>query len=114
MSSFAEAIRSIVRVKPGDLLHGEMRAIDDDPRARKTPKPVVSKPFSLVIKEGLGPEDYPRIAEKVRNLQFVKCLFDGLSKCSCSGCAKKYLSWAEYECWRKYDPAFNRMMLTKR
>jgi hypothetical protein len=62
------------------------------------------RPFK--ISEALGPEDYERVAAKVA-LHNVPDRWCGGGECACMGCANQYLSWAEYECWRKYAPEFN-------
>lgn len=71
--------------------------------------PLASNGFR--ISPALGAEHWPSINEKImardplqRWLRF--CRADG---CACMGCANLWLTWAEYECWRKYDPETNKI-----
>lgn len=71
--------------------------------------PLASNGFR--ISPALGAEHWPRINEKImardprqRWLRF--CL---ASECACMGCANLWLTWAEYECWRKYDSETNKI-----
>lgn len=72
--------------------------------------------MNLKIGEGLGESDLPAVQAKVAGLvasgkvtmgQLARwCEAKGV--CGCMGCANRHLSWAEWECWRKYDSAINR------
>ena len=62
----------------------------------------------LIIMDALGIDDYPRVAEKVR-LQNVPDYWCDATECGCKGCANRFLTWAEYECWHKYGPEFNKV-----
>lgn len=69
------------------------------------------KSGTFKVSEALGEDDYPRVAEKIAKLGEIKIPDRWCSggECACMGCANRYLSWAEYECWRKYAPEFNRV-----
>ncbi len=94
---------ALSRLSPDTLLTGEVRG-----RGVRT---VESLPWKaarrpLKLGEGLGRLDYERVAAKValHNVPDGWCEAD---ECACRGCANEYLSWAEYECWKKYAPEFN-------
>jgi hypothetical protein len=67
---------------------------------------------ALTITEGLDAADYPAVAAKVAahgvRDRWCAARAEG-RECACLGCANQHLTWAEYECWKKYDPAFNRI-----
>lgn len=61
----------------------------------------------LRIGEALGPEHLERVAQKIKDKEFSRwCYAD---ECACMGCWNLEISWAEYECWRKYNPKFNKV-----
>lgn len=71
--------------------------------------PLASNGFR--ISPAMGAEHWPRINEKImardpgqRWLRFCRA-----DECACMGCANLWLTWAEYECWRKYDPEANKI-----
>lgn len=62
----------------------------------------------LNITEALDASEYPRVAAKVaaNNVRDYWC---ESTECACRGCANNFLTWAEYECWKKYAPEFNKV-----
>ena len=71
--------------------------------------PLASNGFR--ISPALSAEHWTRINEKImardpgqRWLRFCQA-----DECACMGCANLWLTWAEYECWRKYDPEANKI-----
>lgn len=67
--------------------------------------------MKLNIGAGLTRDDYPRVAEKIKVLPQPLRWCDTTGECACMGCANMLMTWAEYECWRKYAPEFNRARL---
>ncbi|WP_432263002.1 hypothetical protein [Cupriavidus sp. TMH.W2] len=69
-------------------------------------------PTLLTVTEALDARDYPRVADKVATLgvrdHWCRAAADG-RECACIGCANRHLTWAEYECWKKYAPQFNQI-----
>lgn len=61
------------------------------------------------ISEGLGAEHYERIAKKIVDQGIPDRWCTAAYECACAGCANRKLSWAEYECWKKYNPEFNKI-----
>lgn len=59
----------------------------------------------------LGPADYEWVAEKVKRHN-VPNRWCEASECMCMGCANRHLTWAEFECWRKYTPENDRIKVT--
>lgn len=79
----------------------------------KTPN--ASKPL-LGMAEGLDQADLPTVQAKIRALvssgrvtlaQLATWCTAAGSECACRGCPNRHLTWAEWECWRKYDPGVN-------
>lgn len=66
-----------------------------------------NRPFK--ISAALGPEHYDNVARKMANIDphHYRWCFGG--ECGCMGCLTRKISWAEYECWRKYNPEFNKV-----
>jgi hypothetical protein len=70
----------------------------------------------IKITEGLDAADYPAVKAKIDGILASGQALPGhlahwceaSGECACRGCANGFLTWAEYECWRKYDPACNR------
>jgi hypothetical protein len=60
------------------------------------------------ISEGLDASHYPRVAEKAANGTSRYKHWCEADECMCMGCLNRVMTWAEYECWRKYAPEFNR------
>lgn len=71
--------------------------------------PLASNGFR--VSPALGAEHWPRINEKImaRDPQQRWLRFCRADECACMGCANLWLTWAEYECWRKYDPETNKI-----
>lgn len=67
-----------------------------------------SNETALRVGEALGPEDYPRVAAKIKDLNVPNYWCEAKGECACRGCANRLISWAEYECWKKYAPEFNK------
>jgi len=67
----------------------------------------------LKMDEAFGPENLPAIEAKIKSLGVPEAQLarwcEAKRECACMGCANKYLTWREYECWRKYSPQFNRL-----
>lgn len=70
----------------------------------------------LRIGEGLDQADLPAVQDKIRGLvdsgrvtlqQLANWCTASGSECACRGCANRYLTWPEWECWRKYDVEVN-------
>lgn len=70
---------------------------------------VSSEPKPVKMSEALGPEHFDRIAKKMADLKIPDRWCQASGECACMGCANRKLSWAEYECWKKYNPAFNKI-----
>lgn len=73
----------------------------------------------LKVGEALGVEEYPRVVDKIRKEEerrghslTVHTLTWFESKegeaVAMPDCANMFLTWAEYECWKKYAPEFNK------
>lgn len=66
----------------------------------------------FLIGEGLNESDLPLVQAKVAQLvsagkatkQQLAHWCEAKGECACMGCANRHLEWAEWECWRKYDP----------
>lgn len=69
----------------------------------------ISEPKPVKLSESLGPEHYERIAQKMVDLNIPDRWCTAAGECACAGCANRKLSWAEYECWKKYNPEFNKI-----
>lgn len=70
----------------------------------------------LKIGEGLDEADYPAVKAKVDGIlalgrvspgQLARWCEANGKECACMGCANRHLTWAEFECWKKYGPEFN-------
>jgi hypothetical protein len=66
------------------------------------------EPSPLKISEALDASHYPRVAEKAANGTSRYKHWCDADECMCMGCLNKVMTWAEYECWRKYAPEFNK------
>jgi hypothetical protein len=70
----------------------------------------------MKISEGLDEADLPAVRAKVDQLVKSGCVTiqqlanwcEAQGECACKGCANRHMSFAEWECWRKYDPDINR------
>lgn len=71
--------------------------------------PLASNGFR--VSPALGAEHWARINEKImeRDPRERWLRFCQAEECACMGCANLWLTWAEYECWRKYDPEANKV-----
>lgn len=55
------------------------------------------------------------MATQADPLDALRCLYGrgqqhvrgGKGECACMGCANRHLTWAEWECWRKYGQDVN-------
>lgn len=71
--------------------------------------------MNLKITESLDEADYPAVQSKVDRLvasgevskQQLGRWCEAKGECACMGCANRHLTWAEWECWRKYGRDVN-------
>jgi hypothetical protein len=70
----------------------------------------------IKISKGLSKEDYPMVKFKFEEFKELYGFYPAAGKgdangseCACMGCANRKFTWAEWECWRKYNPEFNRI-----
>jgi hypothetical protein len=61
------------------------------------------------MSEALGPEHYDRVAKKLEGIDHGHLRWCSGGDCACMGCLNRKITWAEYECWRKYNPEFNKV-----
>lgn len=59
------------------------------------------KSAPLKIGKALGPDQCAFIELTIAIFQ-IPDRWCSAQECACMGCANQHLSWAEYECWRKY------------
>ena len=67
----------------------------------------------MKISEGLDQSDYDSVKEKFdaykeKNGNYPQLWCHESGECACMGCANKSFTFAEWECWRKYNPEFNK------
>ncbi|MEX6780225.1 hypothetical protein [Pseudomonas aeruginosa] len=108
--SFRDDLNSLRRIDAGSTLQGELH----EPSAPRDPERLaymaeLANPCRpAILGQALGPEDYERLAEKVKTLKVPDYWCEAKGECACCGCANGMLTWTELECWLKYGPEFNR------
>lgn len=67
------------------------------------------RPMPIKIGESLGPEHYERIAKKVGDRHIGYPYWCSAEECACMGCMNRVMTWAEYECFKKYYPGYDKV-----
>jgi hypothetical protein len=108
--TYSDALKSLRRVDADSLLQGELPEPSDprDPERLAYMAELANPSRPVILGQALGPEDYERVAEKVKTLKVPDYWCVAKGECACGGSANRLLSWAEFECWHKYGPEFNR------
>lgn len=82
-----------------ELPHADRTDLEQILGVQLPPGPALPDPLGT-----LGEEHYPRVIEKVKRLGVRPYWCNAKRECMCAGCANRYLSIQEFDCWMKYSP----------
>lgn len=113
--TFSAALKTLRRADSDSLLQGELPepSYPRDPERLAYMADLANPCRPVILGQALGPEDYARVAEKVKTLKVPDYWCMAKGECACGGCANRMLTWSEYECWHKYGPEFNRTRISE-